>query len=128
METQWSTVSRITGDDELLAVDVTDDCGKNRLSTETVNRFQSQCIHTVKQVSTTPTLMQVNATPLENRRYLTIQNQSDNQIKIGNSTVSWSNGLLIFPFGTLNIAVSETIELYAVAESGTIDVFVAEVS
>jgi len=128
MDTQWSTVSRITGDDEILSVDVTNNCGKNRLSTETVNRFQSQCIHTVKQVSNTPTLMQVNATPLENRRYLTIQNQSDNQIRVGNSTVSWSNGLLIFPFGTLNLAVSETIEIFAVAETGTINVFVAEVS
>jgi hypothetical protein len=128
MDTKWSTVVRVTGEDEELAASVTDNCGKNRLHTEIVNRFQSQCVHAVKSVGTTPVLMQVDATPLANRRYVTIQNQSDEQIRVGNSSVSWSNGLLIFPFGTLNIAVSEAIELYAVTETGTVNVFVAEVS
>jgi len=128
MDNTWSTVSRITGNDELLATDVSNDCGKNRLHTESVTRFKKSFIHTVKSVASTPILLQVNPTALPNRKYLIIQNQSDYSIKIGGSDVLWSNGLTLHAFGTLNVALSEDISLYAIAENEAVSVFVGEIS
>lgn len=125
MDLIYSTVSRITGGDELAAVDVSSEAGKNRLYTETLERLNS-FRHQVVSVGTTPTILRGGVASLANRRTITIQNQGSSDIFIGDSNVSLLNGLVVYKKGSVTISISENQDVYAISDKVGVMVFVLE--
>ena len=122
MDTSWSTVTRITGSDELLAADVSSDSVTNRLHTETLERLNS-FRHQVVSVGTTPTILRGGVASLANRRTITIQNQGSSDIFIGDSNVSLLNGLVVYKKGSVTISISENQDVYAISDKVGVMVF-----
>ena len=121
MDTKWSTVSRITGTDELLAVDVKASCNSNRLQTEGLERI-SEIYHNVVSVGTTRVLVGNRL----NRGVVLLQNQGSQIIYIGNNTVTSSNGFILHKGASMTLTLKESVELYAVTATGTSSLFVME--
>lgn len=126
MDLHWSTVSRITGQNEEHAVDVLPIAGRNRLATESVDLISDTFSHAVKTVTTTPLLLTVGGSALENRKTLMIQNVGNRDIFIGDSSVSAANGIILYRKGTITLSVASNVAFYAVTDSSTSSVLIFE--
>jgi hypothetical protein len=123
----YSDVTRLTGDDELVAATIEANCGKNRLAVNSVERA-ALLAHGAISVSTTPVALRVGAANLTNRRSILIQNQGPLSVYIGGATVTTANGYELALKAGVEFAMGESQTLYAIAASGTQNVRVLEVS
>lgn len=93
-----------------------------------INRTDSSAVYGTVSVSTTAVELKVGASPLIGRDYIIIQPKA-NGVYIGyNSSVTVSNGIQLFKDQIISIEVGEGISVYAIADSGTIDVRVQELA
>jgi len=123
----YSSVTRITGEDELVAVSVDDNCNAKRMAVQSVERGDS-IAHAAVSVAQTAVILKVGAQNLQHRRSLLIQNQGPKSIFIGGSSVTVSNGIEVFLKSSIVIDISELQSIYAISASGTQNVRVMEVS
>lgn len=121
MDLKYSTVSRITGEDELLAVSVKETCNANRLQTEGLERIDT-ISHYVQAVGTT----RVALGDRTNRGVVLLQNQGAQIVYIGNATVTSANGFILHKGASMTLSLSESVLLYAVTATGTSSLFVME--
>ena len=85
-------------------------------------------IYTNISVSTTATELKVGASAQVERKVLVVQ-ALENRVYIGfDSSVTTSNGIELSKRQTLFLEVGEEVTVYAIADSGTIDVRIAEMS
>ena len=123
----YSDVTRLTGDDELVAATIEANCGKNRLAVNSVERGDSLS-HAAISVAQTAVALKVGATNLPNRLTLVIQNQGPKSIFVGGASVTTANGVEVFLKSTLIIDISESQTVYAISATGTQNVRIFEVS
>lgn len=57
--------------------------------------------------------------PLSDRRTIIIQNVSSNIVYIGNSSVAVANGFRIYPRGTMQISIEDSVDVYGIAGSSS---------
>lgn len=114
-ELKDSRTTKITGQDELLAVDVYEQLGKNVVSVSQLV-IENTILNAVMEVSTIAIELKVGVSRLANRKSLLIQPESA-PIFIGNSGVTVSNGVQIFK--NQIITVDADIAVYAIANAET---------
>lgn len=79
-------------------------------------------------VSTTAVELKVGASPADDRKVMIIQ-ALGNRVYIGfDSSVTTSNGIELSKRQTLFLEVSDQVNVWAIANSGTIDVRIVELS
>lgn len=117
-----SQLTRICGQDELLAADVISELGKNALSV-TQPCLKSSIINAKIVVGATAVELKVSGTRLANRQSLTVQPVTG-KIYIGSSSVTTANGLELSNKQIYEVAI-QNIPLYAIAASNT-DVIIIE--
>jgi hypothetical protein len=123
----YSDVTRLTGEDELVAATIEENCGKNRLAVNSVERGDSLS-HAAISVAQSAVALKVGAINLPNRLTLVIQNQGPKSIFVGGASVTTANGVEVFLKSTLIIDISESQTVYAISATGTQDVRIFEVS
>ena len=80
------------------------------------------------QVDVGTTAVQLDATPLNGRQRIIIQNTGNKSIYVGSSGVLASDGLRILPNGTLTLELGDDVGIFAVSEMGTLDIRVLELA
>jgi len=123
----YSDVTRLTGENELVAATIEENCGKNRLAVNSVERGDSLS-HAAISVAQSAVALKVGATNLANRRTIVIQNQGPKSIFVGVASVTTANGVEVFLKSTLIIDISESQTVYAISATGTQNVRIFEVS
>ena len=123
----YSDVTRLTGENELVAATIEENCGKNRLAVNSVERGDSLS-HAAISVAQSAVALKVGATNLTNRRTIVIQNQGPKSIFVGGASVTTANGVEVFLKSTLIIDISESQTVYAISATGTQNVRIFEVS
>lgn len=79
-------------------------------------------------VTTSATELKVGASALAERKVISIQ-PSDGVVWYGyDSSVTTSNGTKIFKDQQVRIEASETLSVYLITDTGTVDVRIAEIS
>ena len=113
-ELAYSNLTRIVGQDEANAVDVSDTIGKKRMNTEAVNVINSSIITTVLTVGTSAVEVKVGASRLANRRMIIVSNTGTGIIYYGASGVTSNNGMPIYKKQTLMLDIGD-VPLYLIA-------------
>lgn len=81
----------------------------------------------VNAATVTTTAAEIAATPLDGRKYVTVQNNGSQDIAVGTSgAVTFANGLIVPKKSSASFAWGESLDIYAIADSGSQDVRVAE--
>jgi hypothetical protein len=128
-ELKGASITKIAGQNETVALDISENCGKKRLHAETVERASSSLLQTNISVGTNATDLKVGGSNLTNRRNLTLRNNGTNTIFIGSGTnVTTSNGFPVKSGETLTLPVSEDLTIKAITSTGTVDTRILEVS
>lgn len=79
-------------------------------------------------VGTSATELKVGASALENRDFIIIQPKA-NKIFIGfDPSVTTSNGIEVKKDQTISIAAGDNIPIYAITDTGTVDVRIGELA
>ena len=122
----YSNPVRITNEEETLAVDVFEECGKKRLSVSNIERVDTGFRHQRVTLSSTPTLLRGGVDKACGRRTIMIQNQGDSNIYIGNNTVSLTNGFLLYKGAMATFDFHEDFDLYGICDGVAGFAFVLE--
>lgn len=122
----YSSPVRITNGEETLAVDVFEECGKKRLAVSNIERVDAGFRHQRVTLSSTPTLLRGGVDKACGRRTILIQNQGDSNLYLGNSSVSLTNGFLLYKGAMATFDFHEDFDLYAICDDTIGYAFVLE--
>lgn len=92
---------------------------------KSVDAIGTSVINGSISVSTTQVKACVGASNLVNRKVLTIT-PTDGFIYFGSTGVSTANGTKIFKNQTMTVAITDAVNVYLIASSGTVDVRIIE--
>lgn len=124
-ELQYSTMTRLAGQTENVALDVEEDCGKNRAYTSAISRIGG-IVNAAVSVTNVSTLLKAGVANATNRLTIVIQNLGTLSIYIGGSGVTVSNGIRVDVGETWILSIAESASLYAIAASGSHNIRVME--
>lgn len=125
---EFSNPVRITDKNESLACDIKNECGFNRLTVSSIERVDTGFRHQRVTLSSTPTLLRGGVDKACGRRTILIQNQGDSNLYIGNSSVSLTNGFLLYKGAMATFDFHEDFDLYGICDDTTGIAFVLEAS
>ena len=118
-ELQYSSITRVCGEDEAMAVDVQSVAGKNRIATENTELIQNGIANAAVSVGTTAIPLRTAGSNQPNRQCLYLQNVGDFNLFVGDASVTAANGLVITAGGTaLQAKLSDGVTLYGVCAPG----------
>lgn len=116
-EITGSSISRIAGQDELAAADVTQSCGKFRLCAE-VAEVASAFVVGAVTVGTTAVALRVGVANLADRRSVLLQNLGVLPVFIGGSDVTTLTGIRIDAGASIVLDLTAIATVYGIS-SGT---------
>lgn len=127
-ELQSSITTKITGEDETIALDIVLEGGQNRAMVSTIERASLAMRTGVVAVSVTATILRVGGTGLAGRRSILIQNVGQQVIYLGASSVTVGTGIALYPKASIVLDLVEDINVYAIASTSGQEARIMELS